>query len=561
MRKTFEKKIAWLLSFVLLLSLAVTSNVYYSKAAMPTGKGAHFTGSFSYDASNGTEAPNNWGFSVEFYSDSACTNFVADVPGFTYNKDNTSIAANVGSLAPTANYIKFTFVTAGTPVKSAKINGTDVVISDSVVLPMNADGITSFNIQIVLQKNNGGNGGGGQNNNTVDIPVVLTDDDHIVGAVTVDNEPINNGIAKAPQNPANGKRRIAIAMNDFSHAIAKATINGVVFENDTIPPEDQGWYIFEVADAASYTIEIVRGEPSHITMVWAYDENSKYYNGEDTLVSHGKVELVSITRDLPGLGDTVIYEDGDEMSEVDVSDEGGYVMLEKGDDVVVKIIPDYGYQLKSVTINDMTLVPQEGVSTFKLPDIEGNLHFSGAFVKTEDVVKDNSTLVTSAKISGGANAATSGNLSLTVEDNKNYTKDVTTAVKGDSTVVASLDLTLDNIVSKGNGTNWTSNITEFAKPIDVSITLDDITLADGETITVVRDHNGTLTELEATYDASTKTLTFPTNQFSTYTIVKVKKLDSNVKTGDHFDTRAWLLLAISCIGLIVVEFKKRKLTQ
>lgn len=437
-----------------------------------------------------------------------------------------------------------------------------------------------FDVQIEFA--NGGNGGNGGNYNgpTIDVPVQLIDDETITGMITIDNMPVQGDMATIPQVAENGKRVVAISMNDISYTIGKVVINGVVFEEDAVPPEDMGWFYFEVDDANHFDIEVYRGEKSLITMIWAYDKDSDYCQGDDTLVEHGKVEIVSITRELPGLGKVAIYEAGDEMAEVDTSNEGGYVILEKGDDVIVKVIPDYGYQLKSATINDMELIAQEGVSTFELQNIQGNLHFSGAFVETSDIITDNSDIVSKVSLADGGNAVSSGNLSLTVEDNKTYNKDVTSIVNGDATAIASLDFTLDNVVSKGNGTNWVNNITEFEKPINVVVALDGVNVAENETVTVVREHDGILEELNVSYDATTNTITVPTNKFSTYTILKVKRnidnkenissnntqvkatTDSNSKapkTGDNNEMLMWLALAVIAllVSITVLNRKQR----
>ncbi|MDY2698703.1 MAG: hypothetical protein SOV61_04075 [Lachnospiraceae bacterium] len=197
------------------------------------------------------------------------------------------------------------------------------------------------------------------------------------------------------------------------------------------------------------------------------------------------------------------------------------VALKKGDDIVVKLIPDYGYQLKSTVINDQQLVPDDNtVSQFSLSNIQGNMHFGGAFEEASDIINDSSNVISDVTIANGNNAASSGNLSLTLTDNVSYTRDVTSVV-ADATKVGSVDITLDNVVSKGiDGQNWTRNISEFENDITLGVKVDGNNLGANETYSIVRDHNGTLTELNATFNAATGVLSFPTNQFSTYTIIK-----------------------------------------
>lgn len=282
------------------------------------------------------------------------------------------------------------------------------------------------------------------------------------------------------------------------------------------------------------------GTSSDVTVVWtdSAERSQQLYGNDDAYVANGKVEVVSIQR-----GGQEIYNAsmGNVENVVKITGEDGWVSLKKGDDVVLKLIPNYGYQLKSVDLNGCTAVPVDSsVSTFKIQNIQTNLHFKGIFEKSEDVINTaGSSLVKNAGIANGDHATASGNLSLTVADNKSYSRDVTGVVSGDAEKVAALDLTLDQVVSKGNGSSWTNAITSFAQDINVSLSIDGSALKEGESFGVVRDHNGILTELNAVYDTKTGTLTFPTNQFSTYTIVKKQVDENNVAQINSFVERMY----------------------
>ena len=81
------------------------------------------------------------------------------------------------------------------------------------------------------------------------------------------------------------------------------------------------------------------------------------------------------------------------------------------------------------------------------------------------------------------------------------------------------DLDLNQIVAKGDGTNWETKITEFTNPITLSLGINKYDA--NYDYVVVRDHNGTTTALPTkVIDGK---VTFETNQFSTYVIVKKKK--------------------------------------
>ncbi|MGN0290565.1 MAG: hypothetical protein ACI4C5_01430 [Lachnospiraceae bacterium] len=308
----------------------------------------------------------------------------------------------------------------------------------------------------------------------------------------------------------------------FGETLVSVKVNGNIYT----PAEGEDLItISNLEPAADYAIEEITfasNQSNDITIIWAYDLAAFWggdYNPNDAgqaevLVEHGKVEIVSVNG-------------SSSISGARIDETGGWVPIKKGDDVVLKLIPDYGYQLSSVTINGETMIPQSGVSTFALNNIQSNLHFSGAFVKNADTISTaGSNTVASAGIANGANAAASGNLSLTVTDNSSYdTAKAQNLVEGAESAQA-VDLTLEQIVSKGNGENWESNITEFSNPITLSLGIEDYD-SDYE-YEVVRNHDGVLTKLPA--KMSDGTISFDTNQFSTYIIVKAKKADTNQKS-------------------------------
>ena len=311
-------------------------------------------------------------------------------------------------------------------------------------------------------------------------------------------------------------------------------------EDELVIPGENNVYEISLEAAEKYNILIRKHASDDATLLWTYmkDENDLE---QDNLVEHGRVYVKEIKRDGKTiLGDMLFDENGKvaldkkgcpqyNLWTADIrgnfTKSGGDITARNGDEVTLLLIPTYGYQLKSTSINGQEVAPQEDVSTFKVT-LNGNLHFSSIFEKADNVTAVNAKEVSAATIADGENAADSGNLSLTVENNTKYDTDVTSAVKlgADETIqkIASLDMTLDNIVSKGSENEyWTKNISSFKDEITVGLTLKDVTLAQGESLAVIRDHEGKLTSLDAKYDAAGKTLTFPTNQFSTYTIVKI----------------------------------------
>ena len=260
------------------------------------------------------------------------------------------------------------------------------------------------------------------------------------------------------------------------------------------------------------------------TITWAYD--SQTY-GEDAYLEHGKAQVVAVegVDDLKNI--PFANNPGDEK--------GGHIAVEAGKQVTVRLTPDYGYQLKGVSLNGgVTLAPQDEVSTFTFTMPDTNVHFKGIFTQTQDEIKTSGTKVSSASVENGANAAPSGNLRLTVEDSDANTTNALAQVENAVSAEA-VNLTLDQIVSKGDGTNWENPVTQLGQPVKMKLQVADYDTAAG--YEVVREHNGNLTKL-TTYVSEDGTLTFETNQFSTYFIVKTaKKADNgNAKTENSSNT-------------------------
>lgn len=261
-----------------------------------------------------------------------------------------------------------------------------------------------------------------------------------------------------------------------------------------------------------------------LTVTWAYDDTY----GEDGRIEHGTAEIIKIN--------------GQDVSQMTFSNfannpgdkSGGHLAVKRDDVVTIKLIPDYGYQLSGASINGVTLAPQDEVSTFTFTMPDTNVHFKGIFKQTQDEINTSGTKVSSASVENGANAAPSGNLRLTVEDSDANTTNALAQVENAVSAEA-VNLTLDQIVSKGDGNSWETPVTQFSQPVKMKLKVADYDTAAG--YEVVREHNGNLTKL-TTSVSEDGTLTFETNQFSTYFIVKTaKKADNgNAKTENSSNT-------------------------
>lgn len=249
------------------------------------------------------------------------------------------------------------------------------------------------------------------------------------------------------------------------------------------------------------------------TITWAYDD-VRY--GKDAYLEHGTAEIIAVN----GTPVEELPKDPDNFAANAGNKDGGHFAAAPGAKITIKLTPDYGYQLSGVQLNGgATLEAQKEVSTFTFTMPDTSIHFKGIFTKSEDAVVTTGNTVKNAAIANGANAANSGNLELKVSDNTDYNTATATALVSDAVAAEAVDLSLNQVVSKGNGTNWETGITEFEKPITLSLALKDYDA--NYDYTVVRNHNGKLTALDTT--AINGTVSFATNQFSTYVIVKKEK--------------------------------------
>ena len=272
-------------------------------------------------------------------------------------------------------------------------------------------------------------------------------------------------------------------------------------------------------------IHSIQVDKERITITWGYD--SKTY-GEDAYLEHGTARIIQINDAAPNTNDSYGNNAGDNR--------GGNLVVQPGDKVTVELKPDYGYQLTNVSLNGEKLKAAKDVSTFTFTMPNTQIHFKGIFEKAEDTVDTSAAKeVTSASISNGANAAGSGNLQLTVADSTGY--DMTAAQQKVAGAVSAqaVELDLNQIVAKGDGTNWETTITEFTNPITLSLGINNYDA--NYDYVVVRDHNGTTTALPTkVIDGK---VTFETNQFSTYVIVKKEKTTAGTSTGgsSHEDSK------------------------
>lgn len=158
-------------------------------------------------------------------------------------------------------------------------------------------------------------------------------------------------------------------------------------------------------------------------------------------------------------------------------------------------------------------------------------------------------------------------LKLTVEDVTNTVsasdKQAVESVAGNYTVGEYLDIEL----LKQIGDRPWVNIHETKKPIRITINIPERLLGvEGREFVIARVHNGAA-EILTDLDSNPATITFETNEFSTYAILyrdpgspdNPNKPDDSPQTGDNSHLNLWLaMMGASVAGFFLVLFYSRK---
>ena len=299
--------------------------------------------------------------------------------------------------------------------------------------------------------------------------------------------------------------------------IWNTTTNRWETESNPSGGTDMPWYTVSYGNSANLSTEYgqVYAERVHVgdityTLIpeeYNASDTDEVYSMEDTIFHKKTPEQSWDPMEIYGIGGS----DGDIMISNDVS----------GVSVDFKFIPDYGYQLKDVYKNERdsllnSFEPAETVSSFTLKLVQGNnVHFNVKFVEANNTVTGNAGISSGASISS-ANASSSGALEMTVNTgvpNNN--------IPQGSEALAAYDISLKNVVSKGEGRgNWETELTDLGSN-SATVTLPVADTAN-YTYSVIREHEG---EDAVTLDATIVDggISFETNKFSTYTIVKKPK--------------------------------------
>lgn len=214
--------------------------------------------------------------------------------------------------------------------------------------------------------------------------------------------------------------------------------------------------------------------------------------------------------------------DGDIFIRKDVSDVS----------IDFKFIPNFGYQLTNIYTNENEtdsllneFIAAEAVSSFKFEVKQGgNVHFEVKFEKVDNKVTGNAGIASAAKVES-TNAAASGTLEMKVD-----TATASSDIPSGSEALAAYDITLANVVSKGGDRgSWDTPLKDLGENVaTVTLPVEDTT---NYTYTVIREH---AEENPVTLNATVTdgAISFDTNKFSKYTIVKTPVAKSSIEEAE-----------------------------
>ena len=241
-----------------------------------------------------------------------------------------------------------------------------------------------------------------------------------------------------------------------------------------------------------------------------------------------------------------------------------------GSKVILRLKPDYGYQLTSIKINDETLVARKEESTFEYIMPNTNVHICGIFEKVDDKVNAESSKVKNGTIELGGKEINSGSVVLSVNDVELNNEQISNFERNANgyNISSYLDINLSQVIYKGTASSfWENELKNLNNPAKITLNLEEGINGD-EVVIVHEKHDGTYEIIPTTYNKETNTITFATTSFSNYAIASktnsleqnseaIKDDNSNPKTGDNILAYS-IIFVISLLGIVTISVANRK---
>lgn len=354
------------------------------------------------------------------------------------------------------------------------------------------------------------------------------------------------------------KNKITIQLAFGDGNIGNVLINGIYMK---LPNETTDRAEFEVEPAKKYEIIVTKSKDvSNVpkTIIWDSDKTNNPSIKDNELLKNGTIEILDIKD--PN-GNSI----GLENVNQDLNKNNGWVNIIPGSKVILKLKPNYGYQLTSITINGEKLVAGKEQSTFEYIMPNTNVHISGIFEKVEDKVNNESNKIKNGAVKLGKKEIDTGSVILSVNDIELSKEKISNFKKNAAgyNISSYLDISLNQVIYKGNENDvWTNELKELNNYATITLQLEK-GVNGNEVVIVHEKHDGTYEIIPTIYDSKTNTITFKTSSFSNYAIASKVINNQNItnpQTGDNISTYI-ILSIISVLGIaatVVINNKNKR---
>ena len=354
---------------------------------------------------------------------------------------------------------------------------------------------------------------------------------------------------------------IQLAFGDGN--IGSVSVNGT---NITLPEGTKDRVEFTVEPANKYIIVVTKSqETSNIprTIIWESDKLNNTSLKDNELLKNGTIEILDIQ---DKEGKSIGLKDVKQ----NLTKNNGWASIVPGSKVILRLKPNYGYQLTSIKINDEILVARKEQSTFEYIMPNTNVHICGIFEKVDDKVNAESSKVKNGTIELGEKEINSGSVVLSVNDVELNNEQISNFERNANgyNISSYLDINLSQVIYKGTASSfWENELKDLDNPAKITLNLEEGINGD-EVVIVHEKHDGTYEIIPTTYNKETNTITFATTSFSNYAIASktnsleqnseaVKDDNSNPKTGDNILAYS-IIFVISSLGIVTISVANRK---
>ena len=321
---------------------------------------------------------------------------------------------------------------------------------------------------------------------------------------------------------------ISIQLSFGEGNIGSVTVND---KKINIPEGTKDRLEFAIAPASEYVIAVTKNKSSSSsdvprTIIWDSDKSNNSSLKDDEFLKNGSIEIVDIK---DKSGNSIGLDDVKQ----DTAKNSGWASITPGYKVILKLKPDYGYQLTSIKINDETLTAKEEESIFEYTMPNTNIHLSGIFEKVDDKVKPETEKIKEGKIEIDKSEIDSGSVVLSVSDVALTEEQIAKfKEKAEEYEISTfLGIRLDKVLYKGTESDvWSKELNNLKNEATITLNLEE--KINGNKIKIIHEKgDGTFEIIPANYDAAKNTITFKTSSFSNYAIAN--KTENNINREEN----------------------------